>query len=111
MAEYKDVYEGRFLKSVELADGMLSVGDKVLAYKSFEDELADVKSVAVVCRLSSGFKRYDEKERRIFIYFTFTDEDGTVSPVHCRTIRNRKLGTNSIDLIKRFGQGLVVELI
>ena len=111
MAEYKDVYEGRFLKSVELADGMLSVGDKVLAYKSFEDELADVKSVAVVCRLSSGFKRYDEKERRIFIHLTFSDKDGTVSPVHCRTIRNRKLGTNSIDLIERFGHGLVVELI
>ena len=78
MAEYKDVYEGRFLKSVELADGMLSVGDE---------------------------------ERGIFVYFTFTDKDGILSPVHCRTIRNRKLGTNSIDLIERFGQGLVVELI
>lgn len=111
MAEYKDVYEGRFLKSVELADGMLSVGDKILAYKSFEDELADVKSVAVVCRLSSGFKRYDEKERGLLVHFTFTDKDWILSPVHCRTIRNRKLGTNSIELIERFGQGLVVELI
>ena len=114
MAEYKDVYEGGILKSVELADGMLSVGDKVLAYRNFKDERADVKSLAVVCRFVLGMKKYDEEERGIFVYFTFTDEDGKVSSTElsrCRYIRNRKLGTNSIDLIERFGQGLVVELI